>query len=91
MQPVNQLMIIIALTTPSPSPQPPTSLCVCGGGGGCVQFLYRPHTLFNHPQGNVSGSMNSDPVNVKYTGQLSTKELFCDKIEGCFISSKTTD
>ena len=38
-----------------------------------VQFVYGPYTILNHTQGQVSGSMNADPVNSEYTGKYSTK------------------
>ena len=36
-----------------------------------VPFLYGLHTIFNRTQGQVSGSMNVDPLYEKYTGQQS--------------------
>ena len=49
---------------------------------GCVYGLQKH---FNHTQVQVSGSLNSDPVNSKYTVQQSTDELLGDELEECFI------
>ena len=35
-----------------------------------VQFLYYPQTIWNYTWGQVSVSMNTGPVNEKYTGQI---------------------
>ena len=54
----------------------------------CVQFLYAPHTIRNHTQGQVSVSMNDYLVNKKYTGQKSTKELLGYELKGYLYQSK---
>ena len=56
-----------------------------------VIFVYVPQIIFNHTQGQASVSINADPVNEKCTGQQSTKEVFCDDIEGYSILIKTVD
>ena len=38
-----------------------------------VRFGYAPLKIFNHTGGNVSGSMNVDPINMTHTIQQSTK------------------
>ena len=54
-----------------------------------VRFGYVPQTIFNHNLVQVSLSTNADPVNEKYTNQLSSKEVLYKYLEGYFISSKT--
>ena len=38
-----------------------------------VQFGYVPLKIFNHTQGQVSGSMDADPINMIHTSQQSKK------------------
>ena len=38
-----------------------------------VRFGYSPLEIWNHNQGNVSGSMNADPINMIHTHQQSTE------------------
>ena len=59
-----------------------------GEGGPYVQFGYVPLTISNHIQGQVSGSINSDPVNMIHTSQQSKKEGLNEELEGFFISRK---
>ena len=42
-----------------------------------VRFVYAPHTIYNHTQGQVPVSMNADPVNEIYTSQKSMKVGLC--------------
>ena len=39
-----------------------------------VRFRYGPLTILNHTQGQVSGSINADPINIIHASQKSTKE-----------------
>ena len=41
-----------------------------------VMFWYSPLTICYHTQGQVSVSMNSDPINMIYTSQRSTKKAW---------------
>ena len=41
-----------------------------------VQFVYGPKKDWNHTPGQVSGSMNNNIVNIKYTGKKTTKKVF---------------
>ena len=59
-----------------------------GGVNLYVRFGYIPHKIWNHNRGQVSVSVNSDPVNVIYTSQQSTKIGFCEELEGYFGSIK---
>ena len=54
-----------------------------------VQFGYVPLKICNYTQGQVSGSMNTNPINITHPSQQSTKEGLNDKIEGDFILSNT--
>ena len=40
-----------------------------------VWFGYGPLTICNHTQGQVSGSMNADPINMMHTSQQSMKDV----------------
>ena len=53
-----------------------------------VQFGYVPLKHFNHTRGQVSGTMNSDPINMIHTSQQSTKEG-CIKELGVDLRSST--
>ena len=57
----NQLKQTSMNNQPVPLPQPSTNL---PGGNPYVRFGYSPQKIFNHTLGQVSGSMNSDPINV---------------------------
>ena len=48
------------------------------------RFRYGLKTIFYHTWGKVSGPMNADTVNAKYTDQESTKEVLGDELEGYF-------
>ena len=52
-----------------------------------VQFGYVPLTIFNHNQGQISGLMNSDPMNMIKTSQQSIKEGLEEWVEGDFRST----
>ena len=39
-----------------------------------VRFVYGPLTICNHNRVQVSGPMNSDPINMIHTSQKLTKE-----------------
>ena len=49
-----------------------------------VCFGYGLLTIFNHIRGQVSGSINADPINMIYTSQHSTKEGLNQSFEGYF-------
>ena len=51
-----------------------------------VQFGYGPLTIFNESQGNFSGTMNADPINMIHTSQKSAKEGLHKDLEGDFRS-----
>ena len=53
-----------------------------------VQFECGPQKICKHIQGQVSGSMESDPVKEINTSQPSTKEDLCEELEGCLRSIK---
>ena len=53
-----------------------------------VRFGYGPLTIFNHTQGQFSGSMNDDPINTIHTIQQYTIEGLSEELEVSFISSK---
>ena len=42
-----------------------------------------------HNRGQVSGSMNADPINMIHTNKQSTKEGLNEKLKGDFRSSKS--
>ena len=44
--------------------------------------------ISGHTRGEVSGSINSDPLNSIYTSQQSTKISLCVELEWYFISIK---
>ena len=52
-----------------------------------VRFGYGPLSICNHTQGQVLGSMNTDPINMIHTSQQSTKEGLNKELEGDFRSS----
>ena len=58
-----------------------------GEANPCVRFGYGPQTIFNHTRAQVSGSMNSDPINIMHTNQQSTKGGMKKELEVDFISS----
>ena len=47
-----------------------------------VQFGYGPLKKNNHTQGQVSGSMNADQMNMIHTSQQSTKYVLNEELEG---------
>ena len=49
-----------------------------------VRFGYFPQTVWNHTQGQFSGSMHYDPVNVIYTSQQPKEIVLCEELEGDF-------
>ena len=49
-----------------------------------VWFGYVPLTIFNHIPVQVSGSMNSNPVNMIHTSQQSIKEGLNEELEVYF-------
>ena len=51
----------------------------------CILYTY---IFFKHNQRQVSGSINADPNNEKYTDKKLTKYVFGDEFEGDFISIK---
>ena len=53
-----------------------------------VLFVYGPLTICNHTQGQVSGSMNSDPINMIHKSKKPTKYGLSEDIEGYFRSGK---
>ena len=53
-----------------------------------VWFGYVPQKIWNNTLGQVSGSMNSDPIKTIHKSQQSTKGDFNKELEGYFISSK---
>ena len=59
-----------------------------GGASLYIQLLYGPLMIYNHTQGQVSGSIKYDPINMIHTSQDSTKQVFNKKIEGDFRSIK---
>ena len=54
-----------------------------------VWFGYSPLKICNHTKGQVSGSMNSDPMNMIHTIKQSTKEVFNEELEGYLRSRKS--
>ena len=56
-----------------------------------VRFVHIPWKICNNTQGKFSGSVNTDPVNAKYTSQQSTEEFLCKYLDGDFRSRKTID
>ena len=66
LKPINVFIATCEIKKLAPSPQPPTSLQgkkICMSGLNC-----------NHTQGQVSGSMNADPIDMVHISQESTKE-----------------
>ena len=53
-----------------------------------VRFGYGALTICNYTRGQVSVSMNNDPINMIHTNQKSTKEDSKKDLEGDFRSSK---
>ena len=53
-----------------------------------VQFGYRPLTIWDHTQGQVSGSMNADQINMIQKSQQSTNKGFNEELEEDFIPRK---
>ena len=53
-----------------------------------VWFEYIPLKICNNNRGQVSVSMNADPINMIHTGQESTKEGLIEELERYFRSSK---
>ena len=51
-----------------------------------MSILYTILKFCNNELGKFSWSMNSEPVNAKYTGHQSTKEVLDDELEGYFRS-----
>ena len=49
-----------------------------------VWIKYGPQTINNRTWGQVSGSMNADPMNMIHTSQQSTKEGLNNELEGYF-------
>ena len=47
-----------------------------GEANMCVRFGYGPLTIFNPTEGQVSGSLNADPINMIQVSQQSTKKGF---------------
>ena len=85
LNPVNELMMKIASTKPVPQSQPFKSL---RGKQIFISSLNGDHRKV-HNQGKVSGSMNTDTVNVKYKSEQSSKESLFKTFEGNFVLSKT--
>ena len=56
----------------SSSPQPSTNLR--GEENPYAHIVYSPLTIWNHNRGQVSGSMNADPINMIQKIQKPTKE-----------------
>ena len=53
-----------------------------------VRFGYVPQTIFNHNLVQVSLSTNADPVNEKYTNQLSSKDYCTNILKGILYQAK---
>ena len=53
-----------------------------------VQFGYDTLKIYNHTRGQVSGSMNDDPINMIHKSQQSTKLVLNEELEGYFRSRK---
>ena len=53
-----------------------------------VRFGYNPLKICNHTRGQVSVSMNTDPIIMIHTSQQPTKEDFNKELEGYFRPSK---
>ena len=49
-----------------------------------VRFGCGPLEIFKYTRGQVSGSMNTYPINMINTSQKSTKEGLNEEFEGCF-------
>ena len=60
----------------------------CRGGGLYVRIGYGPLNICNQTQGHVSGSINSDIINMIHTSQKSTKEGLNKDLEEDFSKSK---
>ena len=54
-----------------------------------VQFGYFSLKICNYTQGQVSGSMNTDAINITHPSQQSTKEGLNNELEGDYILSNT--
>ena len=86
LNPINLLIGIGAitktgtLTTPFHKPE--------GEANMYIQFGYGPMMIFNHTWGQVSGSINADPINMIHTCQKSTKLGLNKELDGYFRSSK---
>ena len=72
---------------PAPSPQPSPNL---RGMSVCPVWIYLTEN-FNRTQGQVSVSMNSDPLNMIHTIQQSTKEGLNKYLDGDFRNFKEQD
>ena len=53
-----------------------------------VWFGYGPLKICNQTRGQVSVSMNANPINIIHTSKKSTKEGLNEELEGCFRSIK---
>ena len=53
-----------------------------------IQFGYNPLTILYHTQGQVSGLMKADPINMIQKSQQSAKESSSKDLEGDFRNSK---
>ena len=49
---------------------------------------YGPETIYQHAQGQVSGSMNADPINYKKIGQKSTTKIWYLKLWRTILDEK---
>ena len=59
-----------------------------GGKNPYVQLGYIPLTVFYHARGQVSVSMDADPINMIHTSQQLSKEGLNEELDGDFRSSK---
>ena len=85
MKPINVIMVTGAITKTS-------TLATnfhnpVGGSNPYVRFGYGPLAICYHTQGQVSGSINADPINMIHTIKQSTEKGLNKDLEGYFRSS----
>ena len=79
MKPINVLMTKGKITKPRTLTT--TLHKLTGEANLYVRFGYGPLTIFEHTQGQVSGSMNFDPINMIQKIQPSTKEVLNEELD----------
>ena len=86
LKPINVLMTTVAITKNGKLAT--TFHKTSGGENTYVRFGYGPLKIYNHTQGQFSGSMNIYTIDMIHTSQQSTKEVLNKELDGDFRISK---